>query len=53
MPKLRVNTLLLIIILIAPYNVGPGAYGGSKFKHIKEPSPKKDSSGMAILLSQQ
>jgi hypothetical protein len=25
----------------APINVGPGAYGGSKFKHIKEKSPQR------------
>ncbi len=29
---------------VAPAAVGPGAYGGSKFKHIKEPSPKNQVS---------
>jgi len=29
---------------IAPSNVGPGLYGGSRFKLIKEKSPRKDVS---------
>jgi hypothetical protein len=28
--------------------VGPGAYGGSKFKHIKEPSPKNQVSSTLV-----
>ena len=38
----QVRIYNLIISNIAPATVGPGAYGGSKFKHIKEKSPKRE-----------